>query len=306
MRVLVLGSNGQLGSDLLDIWRRKQPEFEVIHITRKELDVTHLEDIKERLKSYAFDMLVNCTSYHKTDEAEKNATQAFTINAHAVRAMAEACENKDAGFIHISTDYVFSGDINRPYVETDCPCPINVYGASKAMGESLALMAHNQVFVLRVASLFGVAGASGKGGNFVETMLSIAKEKGEVRVINDITMSPTSTAEVANMILGFIEQQPEPGIYHAVNSGEATWYEFAQEIINQAGVDAQVLPISSDEFPAVAKRPAYSVLNNTKISAFVGNILHWKQALTKYLCAKGHIKVQRNPDIKSLNREQTG
>lgn len=283
MKVLVLGANGQLGLDLCKLYPPRHPAFELLPFTRNNLNVSDLIDIAPTLEANAFDVLVNCTGYHKTDEVETNATLAFIINAHAVRIMAEICHKKHAKLIHISTDYVFSGEAVQPYTESDCPRPINVYGASKAMGEMLALMTHDQVYIVRVASLFGSAGASGKGGNFVETMLRIAKEKGEVRVVNDIVMSPTATADIADGIVTLIEKQPEPGIYHAVNSGQATWYEFAREIIKRAGIKAAVIPLTSSEFPTVARRPAYSVLDNSKLSSIVGEIPHWIDALDRYL-----------------------
>ncbi len=289
MKVLVLGAGGQLGSDFVESCRTRRSGLELLPFTRRELDVSRLRDLAPKLESYAFDVLVNCTSYHKTDEVETNATLAFTINARAVKLMAEVCHKRRARFIHISTDYVFSGDSRRSYTESDCPRPVNVYGASKAMGEMLACLVHDQMYIVRVASLFGIAGASGKGGNFVETMLRIAKEKGEVRVVNDIIMSPTATADVADRIITLIEKQAEPGIYHMVNSGEASWYEFAKEIIKRARVQATTLALTSKEFHTVARRPAYSVLDNSKLSRIVGEIPHWTDALERYLRKKGAI-----------------
>ncbi len=292
MRVLLLGSNGQLGTDILSANVRRTRPFELAALRRQDLDVSAVDQIKPTLHSHDFDVLINCTSYHKTDEVETNAGLAFTINAHAVKAMAEACRAKNAKLVHISTDYVFSGNDQRPYVETDCAGPINVYGASKLMGETLARRAHDDVYVLRVASLFGVAGASGKGGNFVETMLRVAREKGEVRVVGDIVMSPTATADVADMIFAVLDKKAEPGVYHAVNTGSATWYEFAREIIQQAGIDATVTPISSDEYPTAAKRPPHSALDSAKMASVVGPIPSWQEALNRYLVAKGYVTAE--------------
>ncbi|MGH2551600.1 MAG: SDR family oxidoreductase, partial [Thermomicrobiales bacterium] len=200
MRVVLLGANGQLGSDLVERHRESRPKWTLRPLIRNDVDVSHPDTLRELLANEQFDALVNCTGYHKTDDVERNATLGFSVNAHAVRAMAEACESKEAAFFHISTDYVFSGSSSRPYSEMDCPRPINVYGASKAMGEVLAASACTKFFSLRVASLFGVAGSSGKGGNFVETMIRIAREKGEISVVDDITMSPTSTSDVSEWI----------------------------------------------------------------------------------------------------------
>jgi dTDP-4-dehydrorhamnose reductase len=291
MRVVILGANGQLGSDLLRGWQSRTAKSELVPLYRKDLDVSDLESIPKALANLQFDVLINCTGYHKTDEVEKHATEAVQINGHAVRILAQTCRSLRARYIHISTDYIFGGDSTRPYVEGDSPRPLNVYGASKLLGENLALREYGDAtLILRVASLFGVAGASGKGGNFVETILRVAKEKGHLRVVHDITMSPTGTAEAARIISSLVENAAPPGVYHVVNSGQATWFEFASEILRQAGVHVPVTPVTGEESPAVAARPLYSVLENRKASSIVGTISSWEQALTHYLKAKGHIR----------------
>lgn len=300
MRILVLGANGQLGSDLLCACELQFTKAKTIALCRHDLDISNLDAIKTVLSGYEFEALINCASYHKTDEAEGHATEAFAINAHAPRRMAAVCKEKGARFIHISTDYVFGGANSRPYVESDSASPLNVYGASKLLGENLVLREYAEgSTIARVASLFGIAGSSGKGGNFVETMLRIAREKGEVRVVNDVRMSPTSTADAAQVILSLIEQDAAPGIYHVVNSGEATWFEFAREIISQAGISARATPVTSQEFPTVAARPSYSVLSNEKASKITGPIPHWRDALNRYLSEKGHLTAGVNASRKS-------
>ena len=290
MRVLLLGANGQLGTDLLRVCKSYSADLELVPLHRNDLDVSNLDSIPTALSKYKFDVLINCTGYHKTDDVEGHATEAFLINAHAVRAMARVCRAAGARFVHISTDYVFGGESCRPYVETDCPHPLNVYGASKLMGENLALReCADSTLVLRVASLFGAAGASGKGGNFVETILRNAQKKDNLRVVNDIKMSPTGTEDVAHAVLSLLKKGAPSGIYHVVNSGQATWFEFASEIVRKAGIPAQVTPITSEEFPTPAVRPAYSVLDNRKAAAIVGEIPHWEGALARYLKKKGHI-----------------
>jgi dTDP-4-dehydrorhamnose reductase len=291
MKVLVIGANGQLGSDLLRLQRKRPDEIEMVPLSRKELDVSIANTIGTAVSDYHFDVIINCTGYNKVDEAENHATEVFAINAHAPQRMAAVCKARGAMFVHFSTDYVFDGRSRKPYVETDAPSPVNVYGASKLLGESLVLREYTEgSLIARVASLFGVAGSSGKGGNFVETMLRLAREKGEVRVVNDLRMSPTSTMDVAKALLSLIHQRAAPGIYHIVNSGDATWFEFAQEIIHQAGIAARVVPITSQEYPALAARPAYSVLNNQKVAKLIGLIPHWREALNRYLVEKGHIR----------------
>ena len=291
MKILLLGANGQLGTDIQHVITSSDSDsLELIAFTRSKIDVENIETLPEILEKTQFDVLINCTSYHKTDEVEDNAGKAVLINSHAVQKMAQVCQDKHAKFFHISTDYVFSGNKLTPYIESDCPAPINVYGVTKYFGETLAQQECELTYILRVASLFGVAGASGKGGNFVETMIRLGKEKGEIRVVDDIKMSPTSTESVAQIILSVIQNEVEPGIYHAVNSGEATWYEFAKKIITITGIDANVIPITSQEYPTRAMRPKYSVLANTLLNKkFDHNILHWKEALNRYMKIKKYI-----------------
>lgn len=292
MRILLLGANGQLGHDLTRLAPTIAPDLAIDPLTRADVDVTKVETIAPALESRAFDALVNCTSYHKTDEIEGNAQQAAVVNAFAVRAIARACAARKARLVHISTDYVFDGRATRPYTETDATGPLNVYGATKAMGEALARAATDDLLILRVASLFGLAGASGKGGNFVETMIRFGKEKGLLRVIADQRMSPTGTSEAARQILLAIRKRIPAGTYHAVNSSGPTgvsWHEFASEIIKRAGVKATVEPIPATAYPLPAQRPAFSVLDNRKMIAAIGPIPSWTETLDRYLREKKHL-----------------
>jgi dTDP-4-dehydrorhamnose reductase len=290
MIVAVLGANGQLGSDMVRAAAAGGRGIETLALCRNDLDVCDLGAIPKVLAEERFDVLINCTSYHKTDEVEAHATEAFRINAHAVGALAKLCKVRGARFVQISTDYVFDGEGRRPYTESDEVSPINVYGASKFLGEKLALREYSDgTIIVRVASLFGVAGSSGKGGNFVETMLKKGRESGEVRVVNDITMSPTSTSDAARVILSLLLRNAGNGIYHVVNSGAATWFEFARQIIKEAGAAAKVIPVLSGEYPTAAVRPGYTVLDNLKTAQIVGEIADWKDALRQYLLEKGHV-----------------
>lgn len=287
MKILLLGPNGQLGSDM----QRAAGEHRGVSIAplpRAELDLTNLESIRAAIASRDFDVLVNCTGDHKTDDVEKNAQRATTINALAVREIARACHDKRRRLVHVSTDYVFDGSLGRPLREDDPPAPLNVYGSTKLMGEGLARASHDDVVIFRVASLFGVAGASGKGGNFVETMIKFGKEKGQLKVVADQTMSPGSTADIARAMLGAITKAVPAGTYHAANTGVATWHQFAARIIERAGVKAVVNPTTTAEFGAPAQRPMFSALDNAKLASWVGDIPRWEDALDRYLIAKGH------------------
>ena len=289
MKTILLGPNGQLGTDVQAANVRKGGWLSLTPVGRSSVDLCDIEAATNFLRESNFDCLINCSSYHRTDEVERNAQLAFTINAHLVQRLAQICFEKQARLVHVSTDYVFGGLLKSlPFTEADCKAPVNVYGASKAMGEDLALLTGAKVWVLRVASLFGIAGASGKGGNFVETMIRIGKEKGTLRVVADQTMSPTSTKDIAEVIIGMLQKDVAPGIWNVVNSGAASWYEFAKQIIARSNIKASVLPIDSGEFPTIARRPVYSVLDNTKLCDALGSIRAWQDALDEYLIAKGY------------------
>ena len=290
-RVLLLGPNGQLGRDILRAHGEAGEPFHLLPLAREELDVAQPGAVERVLGGLVFDAAVNCAAYTKVDEVEDNASLAFAVNAHAVQAMARVCAAKRARFIHISTDYVFGGDAQRtrPLREDDPTAPVNVYGASKATGETLARLASDDVVILRVASLFGVAGASGKGGNFVETMIRVGRERGALRVVDDQAMSPTATADVARVVVRMLTDGCAPGVYHVVNAGSATWFEFAREIVRRAGVEATVTPCATGEYPVRAARPRYSALDNAKVSAVFGATPAWQDALDRYLHARGHL-----------------
>ena len=290
-RVLLLGPNGQLGHDILRAHGKAGEPFDLVPLARGKLDVAELGAVERVLGGLDFDAAVNCAACTRVDEIEDNANLAFAVNAHAVAAMARACAAKRAQLLHISTDYVFGGNVDRarPLREDNPTAPVNVYGASKAMGETLARLESEDVVILRVASLFGVAGVSGKGGNFVETMIRAGREKGALRVVGDQAMSPTATADVARVVVRMLTDGCAPGLYHVVNSGAATWFEFAREIIRRAGVEATVTPCATGEYPVRAARPRYSVLDNTKVSAAFGAMPPWEDALDRYLHARGHL-----------------
>lgn len=294
MKILLLGATGQLGHDIARLAPSYSPGASITPMDIADLDVSNAAAIPGALGPISFDAIINCTSYHKTDEVEANAQQAVAINAFAVRALARVCAAKRARFIHISTDYVFDGRAKRPYTEIDPVGPLNVYGATKAMGESLARAACDDTLIFRVASLFGVAGALGKGGNFVETMIRVGKEKGLLKVVSDQVMSPTATFDVARMLLESLKRKIPAGTYHAVNStdkGGASWFQFASRIIERSGIRAKVEPIPASAYPLPAQRPAFSVLDNSRLASLIGPIPHWHDALDRYLREKGHLAV---------------
>lgn len=289
MRILVLGPNGQLGGDLMDA-AAGDARFEPVGAGREAVDVGDVEAVRAFLRDARFDVLVNCTSYHKTDEVESQADRAMAVNAKAPAAMAEVCADRRARFVHVSTDYVFGGDTTRtaPLTETDPTAPVNVYGLSKQFGETLVGLTGGDATVFRVASLFGVRGASSKGGNFVETMIRFGREKGALKVVDDQVMSPTSTAFIARAIIAFLTAEGPAGVYHCVNTGAVSWAGFARRIVERCGIAAAVTPCATSDWPTPARRPAYSALDNARLAGVIGPIEGWETALDNYLVAKGH------------------
>jgi dTDP-4-dehydrorhamnose reductase len=286
MRIALFGANGQLGSDLVGL--ATQRGLDLTPVTRGEVDAA---DPAASFDALDFDVAINCVAVTRVDDCEKDPAPAVAINAHFAGRLAKACAARGARLVQVSTDYVYGGQAQRePLSEEVGRAPVNVYGATKALGEDLARLEHDDVIVARVASLFGVAGASGKGGNFVETMLRFAKERGRLTVVADQVMSPTASLDASEAILDLIAVKAPAGDYHVVNSGVASWCGFAEAIIAKAGVAAEVVPIPTRQFPTPARRPPYSALSNAKLVAAIGRPMpDWAEALDRYLAVKGHV-----------------
>lgn len=286
MRIALFGANGQLGSDLVTL--AAQRGLDLTPVTRVQVDAA---DPAAGFDGLDFDVAINCVAVTRVDDCEKDANPAVAINAHFAGRLATACAAKGARLVQVSTDYVYGGQAERePLTEAVGRAPVNIYGATKALGEDLARLEHDDVVVARVASLFGVAGASGKGGNFVETMLKFGKERDRLTVVADQVMSPTASWDAGEAIFDLITAKAPAGDYHVVNSGVASWCEFAQAIITKAAVAAEVVPIPTSQFPTPARRPPYSALSNAKLVAAIGRpMLDWTDALDRYLAAKGHV-----------------
>ena len=287
-KVILLGPHGQLGQDVRCEHARSGEPFDLVCLPRESLDVASPRSINRALGSLQFDALVNCAAYTQVNSAENDATGAFAVNAKAVQALAQVCAAKRARFLHISTDYVFGGDAARrePLREDDATAPVNVYGASKAVGETRACLESNDVVILRTASLFGVAGTGGRGDNVVETMIRTVRETGSLRAVDDHTMSPTASADVARIVVRMVRDGCAPGIYHVVNAGSATWFEFACEVIRLVGIAVDIEPCTTENYPACAPRPRYSALDNARVSAAFGAMPAWQDALEQYLRAR--------------------
>lgn len=293
-RVAVIGANGQLGTDLVkelgggttdDRQRTTESDFQVIPLTHKDIEICDRAGTREVLARLQPDVVSNTAAYHRVDECEDDPEKAFQVNAIAVHNLALVCRDLDAVLVHMSTDYVFGGDRNRrrPYTEDDPPWPLNVYGVSKLAGEYFVRNLCPKHFVVRSSGLYGVAGSSGKGGNFVELMLRLAWEGKPIRVVNDQRLAPTYTVDLTRKLVELMATE-HYGVYHITNSGDCTWYEFAAEIFELAVLSPDFSPTTSEVFGAKARRPGYSVLKGVKAKeAGLGECRNWKKALHAYL-----------------------
>ncbi len=284
MRITVLGADGQLGTDVLDLLSKDLP---VNGLTREDFDATD-RDVFRQLRPLLenSDIVINCVAYTDVDRAEEEEALAYRLNAEFPKGLAKILGSSNKLLFHISTDYVFSGRLGRPYREDDTPDPINVYGKTKLAGERAVLSLCPRHFIFRTAGLFGKAGPSGKSGNFIDTIIKLARERALLKVVDDQLTSPTHTLDVARAIKVFIEKGVgEYGIFNVVSSGYCSWYKLANYIVQRLGIETQVVPVSSDEFPRPAARPKFSALDNSKVSKWY-NMPYWQDAVEEYLRIK--------------------
>jgi dTDP-4-dehydrorhamnose reductase len=277
--VLVTGANGQLGKELRQL-ETKWPEFEFLFLSREDLPIHHFELVRNFFSATHPSFLINCAAYTAVDKAEQEKELAFQINAEAVGVLAAICKEQDCKFVHVSTDYVFDGLANRPYREDDLTNPQGVYGASKLAGEKEAVLLNPDSVIIRTSWVY-----SSFGKNFVKTILRLLQEKPFVSVVDDQIGSPTYAADLAVAILEVISLNSwKPGIYNFSNEGEISWCAFAKAIAALTHSNTPVQAITTAEFPTPAKRPAWSVLDKSKIKAVYGiKIRPWKESLADCL-----------------------
>lgn len=290
-RVALIGANGQLGTDIVKVFS-KDSFFKILPLTREDIDVTDAKRTEKVLTSLNPDIIINTAAYHRVDEVEDNPEKAYFVNSVAQQRLAQLCESNGWTLVYISTDYVYGLDgatRKKPYRETDAPGPVNIYGLSKLAGEYVTRYICSKHFVVRVCGLFGVVGAAGKGGNFVETMIRLGKEKGAVNVVSDQILTPTYTKNVAENLLELLKKDYY-GLYHMTAEGVCSWWEFASEIFRLMKMKVKCSPVSSDMFKTRAKRPHYSVLENHSLKKLhLNKMRDWKESLQSYLEEKGYL-----------------
>lgn len=289
MNILLTGAKGQLGSQIMNIIQSGASEIgkipsavaeaKITGIDIQDLDLTDLEAVRNYLKELRPDVVINPAAFTNVDACETNIDTAFKVNALAARNMAMVCEEIGAKLIHISTDYVFSGVGTEPLKEHDMPAPVSIYGKTKLAGENFVREFCSKYFIVRTAWLYGY-----NGKNFVYTIMNAAKEKGHLTVVDDQRGNPTNAEDLAHHILKLAVTE-EYGVYHCTGEGECSWYDFAKAIVEYAGINCTVDPITSEQLVnRAAKRPAYSSLDNMMLRCTVGNEMReWKEALKEFI-----------------------
>lgn len=281
MRILLIGASGQLGSDLI----KNDPGHDIVAPDRKELDVTQGDAVVVAIRDTRPDWVVNTAAFHNVPVCEEQPEQAFRVNCIAVRDLALACEKHGARLMTFSTDYVFNGEQRKPYREEDRPAPLQIYGVSKLAGENMAqAVAAERAVVVRTCGLYGRSGAASKGGNFVDKRVEDGRRVRAMDMGCDQVVCPTSTEDLSKAVYELMARPSvESGIYHLVNEGECTWYEFTVSIYEYLDVEMKVNPVDRGGRTNSMRRPLYSVLANTRANALGITLPPWKDALKRYL-----------------------
>ena len=277
MNILITGCNGQLGNEI-QLLQAQYAQHTWLNTDVNELDITDKAAIERFVEANEIDGIVNCAAYTAVDKAESDPQLARKLNADAPAFLAEAVAKRGGWMVQVSTDYVFNGTKHTPYVETDKPCPNSVYGQTKLEGEQAVSKLCPNAMIIRTAWLY-----SEFGNNFVKTMIRLGREREQLGVIFDQVGTPTYAHDLATAIMTAIDKGIKPGVYHFSNEGVTSWYDFTKSIHRLAGINTcQVSPLHTAEYPTPASRPAYSVLDKTKIKDAYGiEIPHWEESLAK-------------------------
>ena len=276
MKVLVTGAKGQLGYDVMNELAKRG--YEAIGVDVQEMDITDAQAVDRVITESGVDKVIHCAAYTAVDAAEDNVDLCRKVNAQGTENIAKVCKKLDIPMLYLSTDYVFDGEGTRPWEPDDKRDPLNVYGQTKYEGELAIEENLDKYFIVRIAWVFGV-----NGKNFIKTMLKLAENHDTITVVNDQVGSPTYTYDLSRLLVDMIETD-KYGRYHATNEGLCTWYEFAVEIFRQAGISVNVVPVTSEEFQAKAKRPHNSRLNKDKLDEMgFKRLPSWQDALSRYL-----------------------
>ena len=284
MEILMIGKTGQLGSALIE--DAAALGHGVFSPSRQELDITNKEAFLDIMKTYKPEIVINTAAFHNVPLCEVEPMKAFQLNCLAVKKMAEISQDFNSWFVSLSTDYVFGGEKRAPYTESDTPNPLQIYGLSKLAGEYAALSYENSI-IIRTCGLYGMKGASSKGGNFVDNRIKDSKQNVRIEISNDQTVSPTYVGDLSRAVLQLIAHPSKnKGIYHLVNEVYCTWYEFTKEIFKSAGINTEVIPVDRKGRTSDMRRPLFSALKNEKARKLGILLPNWKEGLHEYLKKK--------------------
>jgi len=280
MKLAIIGANGQLGTDLQGVLSK---EHDVVGLNHADIEITDIDNVKNVLLSIKPEFVLNTAAYNLVPQAEQYPDKAFHVNGTGTLNLAKVCQDLGIRLVHYSTDYVFDGKKQKPYTEDDCPNPLNVYGNTKLSGEYFTLIYSDKSYVIRVSGIYGKVPSRSKGGNFITTMIKLAKEKPEVRVVDDEILTPTPTYHIAKNTAELIKTDAF-GLYHMSCEGECSWYEFARVIWETLQLETPLYPVSIKDFPLVVKRPVYSVLENKNLNKLrINKMPEWKEVLVDFL-----------------------
>ena len=282
MRIMIIGSDGQLGTDLV-----RTLDGDLAPLTHADIEISDRASVAEAMAKHKPELVVNTAAYDEVDLAEDDPSRAIATNMIGARNLALACAEADVDLFHVSTDYVFGGEKREPYEVTDLPAPLNVYGTTKLAGENFVRALAPRHYVARTTGLFGVAGSREGRSNFVETMLRLAGQGRDIKVVADQYVSPTYTYDLA-VAMGQLIQTKNYGTYHITNSESCSWFELAMAVFMITNLAPNVSETTSAEFGAKAKRPLYSVLGNGALEqAGIPRIRSWREGLDAYLTERG-------------------
>ena len=281
MKILLIGRTGQLGGDLM----RNTTSHVIVAPSREELDLGRAGEAARMVASVRPQVVINCAAFHNVPKCEEEPAQAFLVNCVAVRDLAAACAEHGARLVTFSTDYVFGGERSTPWTEDERPAPLQMYGISRLAGEHAALAtAPAHALVIRTCGLYGRSGARSKGGNFVDGRVADARAGKRIEMACEQVLAPTSTDDLSRAVLALVDHPAAaPGVYHLVNEGQCSWYEFTREIVRLIGASSEVVPVDRGGRTGNMRRPLYSVLKNTRARALGIVLPPWQDALGRYL-----------------------
>ncbi|RPI13532.1 MAG: dTDP-4-dehydrorhamnose reductase [Ignavibacteriae bacterium] len=285
MKAALIGANGQLGSDVLKKFRANDDE--VLELYHSDVEVSNIDSVSNALRNKNIDLVINTSAMHNVEKCEQDPSLSFEINGIGARNLAIICNEINSVLMHISTDYVFDGSKQKPYIEADTPSPLNVYGNTKVSGENFISSIAKKYFIVRTSGVYGHNPCRAKGGlNFVDLMLKLSKDRPEIRVVNDEILTPSSTVEIARQLFQ-LSRTDAYGLYHATAEGSCSWYEFAKKIFELTNTKTNLNIANPNEFPMKVPRPKYSVLENCNLKKASLNIFKpWDEALKEYLDVK--------------------